>query len=470
MKVSELFKDKKDVVVFGVAGARKTSLGVKVAKEHLGARILYLSFGRENTASASKRFPSKNTDCYNFHTLAKRLLSIHSSRIIDRVDMSLVSATLKSNGIECRELHLIESTVILLEHFVTCGLPLTQLRRLMMHADFAHLKKQDKELVCYFFTQFWLISFRSEGYVSHDMYFKEATLTPTILPYDILIVDECQDLNDAMYQWIDNMRAANYGLKILKMGDPAQQIFSFMGASERFLFEKPDVVLGKTYRFGSKIAGFVNDFMENHPLPYYSGIMSDSALNGKLISYHNDGDAVQMIPELPGKVAVVSQYNLTLLQWMIRLTKSGYKYHVLGNIHAKEKSQIQALFQLYHTGRCNYSPWKNKDYAWIKEEAKHSGDKAMLVACRFIETLKRDDNIILEQVLRGRLSSADQADVILTTIHQAKGLEFDAVIVANDLPGESSISNISRPQTHCVYTTLTRAKTHLVYPAAYFNK
>lgn len=466
MKLRDFFKNKGSIVVFGVAGARKTSLGVGVAKAHPELRVLYLSFGRENTANASSRFP-ENAHCFNFHAYAKRCLSINPGRIIERIDLAYMSSFLRNLDIHLEQ-YIVESAMILLEHFSTSGLPINQLRKLLMHQDFSHLSKADKELVAYALTQFWLLSFKDENPVSHDMYLKEASMRPTVLPYDVLIVDECQDLNDAMYFWVDNMIANTRGLKILKSGDPAQQIFSFMGASERFLYEEPDLVLSTSYRFGENIATFVNRFMMKHPLPYFNSVGAERDKEDRLISYVDEVASVSSMASESGTKAIVTQFNLTVLQWMVKLTKLGFTYHVIGNIHTKEKQQLVNLFELCHYGRTSYSPWRGRDFAWVKEDAKLRNDTALILACRFVEKMNKQDFNLVKKVMDSRVSSK-KADYILTTIHQAKGLEFDHVFVSDDLPGVNWGAKMSKPEIHRVYTTLTRAKKTLFYPSGYFG-
>lgn len=468
MKVESLFDDSPHIVVFGVAGARKTSLGVKIAEHYVNERVLYLSFGRENTKSASDRFP-ENAECFNFHSFAKRQLGIAHSRIVDRIDMSMLSRRFHELDLGNVENYLIESVSLLIEHYTTSGVHLTQLRKLMLHNDFSHLPREQKEQVAFLMTQFWINAFKLEWSVSHDMYLKEASSIATRLNYSILIVDECQDLNDAMYHWVNNMQANTPCLKSIKLGDPAQQIFSFLGASSRFLYEKPKLIMDRTYRFGADLASVVNDFVAKHALPYMKAIQSAPNTITAVNTYQSDAELLDMIKD--GKrCAIVSQFNITLWQWMLKLTELDIKFHVLGKIHSHDQQQIKALHQLYHTGECRYPQWRNKDYQLIKLAAKEQGDKGLLLACRFIETLSYDKKGLFDRVMACSTPTRKGARVLLTTVHQAKGLDFSSVVVAADLPGDSAVSPLKASDVHRVYTTLTRAKDEVFLPYDYFKE
>ena len=73
--------DKKRINVIGVPGSGKTQLIHDVAVLAPEKKVLYLSFGHENTKNAKRRMP-KNVTCVSFHALARRHLLINSNRII----------------------------------------------------------------------------------------------------------------------------------------------------------------------------------------------------------------------------------------------------------------------------------------------------------------------------------------------------------------------------------------------------
>jgi superfamily I DNA/RNA helicase len=89
-----------------------------------------------------------------------------------------------------------------------------------------------------------------------------STLEPNItLPnYEILFVDECQDLNPLMWKVLDKMFETKGDKQIYLAGDDDQSIYGFNCADPNtFLHKKvshPDIILPKSYRLPKKIKDF----------------------------------------------------------------------------------------------------------------------------------------------------------------------------------------------------------------------
>jgi hypothetical protein len=96
--------------------------------------------------------------------------------------------------------------------------------------------------------------------------------TPIKYPewYDIIVIDEAQDMTVELYQIIRKyIRDANINPTIIIMGDQYQSVYEFKGANRRFL-TKCDKIWNKcfvekqlrtSYRVTRQIAAFVNDVM-----------------------------------------------------------------------------------------------------------------------------------------------------------------------------------------------------------------
>lgn len=460
---SKLFEKKQHNIIFGVAGSRKTSLAISLAKERPDLKFLYLSFGRENSLSAKGRFP-QNSECLNFHAFAKRIIGLPSKQLADRLTMQDVATSLSNCELKHKpQNHHIEFVTILLEHFCISDNHIKNIGSLLLHKDFATLNPRDKQLLGYFFTQFWILSFSTlSGKISHDMYLKEATMQPCIIHHDVLIVDEAQDCNDAMYKWVDNMKAVNPNLKTLMLGDPTQQIFSFIGASKRFLMEEPDFCLSRTYRFGSELASVTNRYMSQYKLPYYREIETTPSKHTVVEFYQGD-----TLPEECFRsgieTCIVSRFNITIWNWMFYLSKIGITYHVIGNTHLRDIDFIKRLLSLFNTGHCSDKRWSAMGFENLKREFDSIGDRNGYLACRFIEQTPNLTNKEIEITLRHLSREKKNADVILTTIHQAKGLEFESVVMSTDFIDAAKKNDT--PLVHQTYTAMTRAKSVIRLPS-----
>jgi hypothetical protein len=88
---------------------------------------------------------------------------------------------------------------------------------------------------------------------------KKAQLQNLRIPCTVLLVDECQDLDGCQVAWIEGQK--KFGTHIFLVGDSVQCIYGFRGAKSTHVMKLPDcidVMLTKSYRFGSRIAKIAN--------------------------------------------------------------------------------------------------------------------------------------------------------------------------------------------------------------------
>jgi nucleoside-triphosphatase THEP1 len=96
------------------------------------------------------------------------------------------------------------------------------------------------------------------------------------LEYDIIILDECQDMTKLYYKFVmkiikDNKPLLKQPITLCIFGDEHQNIFDFKGADERFLTYGPQIfestrewkelTISTSYRVTNQIAGFVNRYL-----------------------------------------------------------------------------------------------------------------------------------------------------------------------------------------------------------------
>lgn len=139
---------------------------------------------------------------------------------------------------------------------------------------------------------------------------------------DILIVDECQDLNLIT---LDIFHAYPAKVKVI-IGDQAQSIYSFMGCVSAFDFYKRQ---GKTYslstsfRVSAPIAEQIEKFCKTNISP---------DMNFKGIDYPSN---VQ-----PKTHAYIFRTNLTMIRQMIKFNKAKIQYKLV------TKQKVKQLFEL----------------------------------------------------------------------------------------------------------------------------
>lgn len=97
------------------------------------------------------------------------------------------------------------------------------------------------------------------GIRTFDVEMKRAQLAGVRIPGSVLLVDECQDLDECQVDLI--AKQLQYGTAIFFVGDAAQTIYSFRGAkSSNYMSLKNaiDLCLNKSWRFGPSIARIAN--------------------------------------------------------------------------------------------------------------------------------------------------------------------------------------------------------------------
>ena len=106
-------------------------------------------------------------------------------------------------------------------------------------------------------VEVWEYVVRS-GYRTFDIETKKAQLKGLRIPASVLLVDECQDLDEAQVEWIQGQK--EYGTHIYFVGDSAQSIYGFRGAKSANVMKLDclDTQMTKSWRFGKDIARVAN--------------------------------------------------------------------------------------------------------------------------------------------------------------------------------------------------------------------
>lgn len=254
------------------------------------------------------------------------------------------------------------------------------------------------------------------------------------------LVDEFQDLNQAQYQFLLAL-AGEAPASLLAIGDPNQAIYGFRGASPEFFRRLP----------ATRPAALVMHFPETYRLPppllaASRRVLPPAAQTGAPKISRRPGEAPPLLLEAPtpeGEAQAIAGAIEALVggvrhQWLFRdhLTSAGeagfgeiavlYRLHAQGELLAEELSRAGIPCQLVREG---IGPdWEDLDLA--------------------------------------------AARVKLLSLHAAKGLEFDYVLVAGCedglLPLRLAGDDPPDPEEErrLVYVGLTRARTQVILTRA----
>jgi len=303
------------------------------------------------------------------------------------------------------------------------------------------------------------------------MYLKKFALSARLIGYDYLVVDETQDLNDAMFSIIENISRNNQSIKTIKLGDPCQQIFTFIGSSSQFSRIAFDYQINTSHRFGKALCELANDFMEAQHLPYYTPIESSKDNTQILLSPSFE----KLTKKINGglRPTVIARYNMTLWYLLKNLALANIKCSLNGSGN-DELVFLKELYSLFLGNKSRHAKLKSTTYFRYSSNAKITHDNSAMLACKFVESIGSAGMEVFEKI-NNSLTSPDKANVLLSTVHQAKGLEFNHVLLMDDFGkcwSNESKRFISIPveDAHSVYTAITRAKKTLFVPQSWNKK
>ena len=247
----------------------------------------------------------------------------------------------------------------------------------------------------------------------------DATLESPV--YDMIIIDEAQDMSVTYFELVCKQLQKNQNAKICVIGDKFQSIFEFMGSDSRFiqfaelLFTCPKtdldlnwmtVNLSISYRITSEMADFINKC-----------VISE--------------DRIKAIKNGPKPKYMICNAFTGVYSEVIRLLKK-YKPEEIFVLAKSVKSQKSPLRKL-----ANKLSDKNKTPLYIPID---------------------DDKELDEEILQGKL--------VFSTFHQSKGLERKVVIIYGfddsyfRFSGDKDADNTRCPND--LYVALTRAKDKLI--------
>jgi superfamily I DNA/RNA helicase len=289
--------------------------------------------------------------------------------------------------------------------------------------------------------------------------------------YDVVMVDEGQDLNLLQHHIISNIVKPSG--RIIAVGDSQQSIYSFMGSSpEAFnkLKEKPKTTslpLSVTYRCSKKI---VEEAQKVFPdkIEYFEeaseGIVRKGSLN-----------------ELKEGDFLLCRNNLPLMEAFIDLLTQGKKAHIMGKDFSKSLLRIIRKVESSGKEQANevFKKMLNEKWEQLKEKGVHniSNNASYITLKENIEIVKILANAYggyenLESKM-DEIFTDDQEGITLSTIHKSKGLESERVFfyMPELLPSKYAKTDLELFAEKCLeFVAITRAKKELVYVKAITNR
>lgn len=306
---------------------------------------------------------------------------------------------------------------------------------------------------------------------------------PNLITKTVLVIDEAQDMDEDEFSLINALMGYNEEMRVIAVGDDDQNIYEFRGASskhlERFIHEKHAVKheLIENYRSKNNLVEFSNQFVQriNHRLKR-TAIIPIQPDNGRIkIVRHVSSNLITplvndiMDTGLSGTVCVLTKTNEEALQISSLLLRNKIQARLI---------QSNEGFSVYNLAEVRYflskldltdSMFTISDEMWLyakRELFKRYRPSSKLdivgnIIRDFEETNPKrkyisDLEVFIRESKLEDFFNENGETVFVSTIHKAKGREFDNVFLLLD-----NLSITTDAEKRILYVALTRAKNNI---------
>lgn len=416
------------IVVDAVAGSGKTTTLVDYANRWKGKRGLYLAFNREIADHAKGRFPPW-VSAQTTHSFAFKALGV--SKYADRLGR-IRRHTIRQAGIDVHSEYLtpdrmIRCILLALTNFCQDGGSELTVQHCGLEKSPLITQQQVLPRIAAVVKRF--LAFETSGLpFTHDIYLKRLELAGGIGDaFDYLMLDEAQDSNGVTLSLVRKS-----GKPVLFIGDTRQGIYAFRGAVNAMeLIEGKRFPLSMSWRFGEEVAKLCNAILSHSEKPLSTTVRGrpDRATTVEIYT----GKA-------PSRSFIMSRTNARLFEGLIGLMEAdksgkGIPFHVAGGFDILA-NQLLSAYALSRNDQQNVKdPYVRGFYNWddmLEEAAEEDPDAKKLV--KIVKDYGDQIPSIIDRLRGQHRPHFQDARIILSTAHKAKGLEADNVIVLDDFP------------------------------------
>jgi F-box protein, helicase, 18 len=437
-----------NIRINAVAGSGKTTTIIEYARTRpKKSKILYLAFNKSVKLEAAKKFEKlglTNVRVETAHSLAYKYIVV---RFGYKVRAQGYKSTELVEILKMRQLGERHAEYILANHILRfaayyCNSDALKLDDLDYLTTVTESKansfcRANYEILKRYTAEFLRMMNSREIEVTHDYYLKKFQLTCPKMKYDYILFDEGQDASPAMLDVFFNQDAT----KVI-VGDRHQQIYGWRFAVNSL--EKADYKtynLSTSFRFGEDVAKLA---------------MSVLRLKAHLFTT-KDTEHTEVFINGAGKFsditsrAILARTNLGLLLKAIEYvteTKNVRKIYFEGNInsytYAEDGTSLYDVLNLYLNKRSMIRDrliQRMKDMEELSQFIEKTGDPQLGMMVEIVEQYGDQIPRILSKIksLHVENEKRDEAEIIFSTVHRCKGLEYDQIELVNDFIKEDNI-------------------------------
>lgn len=448
------------LVVKAFAGAGKTFVLTRYALHRPDLRILYVAYNRAIKDEAVTKFPS-NVVCKTMHQLA---FASFGRKYKHKLKPNLRLRDI-ADTIEAFNWALAADIQKALSSFMSSADNAIDTRHFPVANDAAESIVKHQSNVLKGAQQVWakMIDEHDAFTATHDMYLKLFQLSQPDLSqrYDVILMDEAQDQNPCS----EAIVLGQPSCKLILVGDSHQQVYGFRGAEDAMdspAFSDVEVLyLTQSFRFGPKVAEAANALlaMKGETVKVSGWAASDCVVPAKQFALKHSPAP---------QVTFLGRTVMGVLHCALFFSRRHLKVHLVNGYEAYNLQLLEDLFWLSVDKKENVRDKRLLVdffcFSQYEDMAKQSGDPEMQRAVKVLDTYPKLDKELA--LLKSRLvPTEEEADIVVTTAHRSKGLEWPVTYLLDDYPDvldPKMPRSAQQDEINLLYVAATRAQQMLV--------
>jgi len=469
-----------NIIINAVAGSGKTATIIEYAKARSKeSKILYLAFNKSVKLEAVKKFADAGLDNVKVETAH----SLAYKHIVFKNHYKVKAHGYKTHEIagllglqRTGEKHAEYIVANHINKFVTyfCNSDKQKVQELnyldvisdskaktFVNTFYKYIEKQTRLLLSKMD--------KGEIEITHDFYLKKFQISNPVLPFDYILFDEGQDASPVMLDIFFRQRAT----KVI-VGDTYQQIYGWRHAVNSL--EKANFKtyrLSTSFRFSQDIANLAVEILK----------WKKHLFGHKPVLINGKGAKKEFKSR-----AILARTNLGLLARAIDnvVEKKKVKHiYFEGNInsytYADDGASLYDVLNLYNKKRKLIKDKlirEMKDLNELEEYIKKTDDVQLSMMVDIVKDYGNDIPDIIKTIKRMHVEDGEKekAEVIFSTVHRCKGMEYDVVQIAHDFITEQKLEKLKtghkeemdisklNEEINLLYVAITRTKNRLYIP------
>lgn len=468
----------KNIVIAATAGSGKTTTIIEASKlipKH--KRALFLAFNKSIVDELKKRLP-QSINCSTIHSLGMRSLMSHfhiSFQVSEYKTFNMCDSLLKGKKLSDKDKIIYKFNVANIINLLRLNMSSIDAESISQIDAFYDVGIIDDELDAVSIIWDKLTSY-NESFTNDynmidftDMVYLPIVKNISMKQYDVVLVDELQDLNTCQQKFIERL-VKPYG-RIIAVGDKRQAIYGFAGADIKSFeaFENREntlsLPLSVCYRCAKSIVSNAKTVYDD--IEYFDqqqegivrlGDVHEIQVNDMVVC-RNVRPLISLFFHFLKRKVKSTIKGKDIEQGLIKLLNKVKDYDKSFALTKLGEFRMQLITELRSKGIADHT--KHPKYINFVEKC-----EIISVIASECETMKQVE-ILLHEIFEEKRDAIN-----MMTVHKSKGLESDRVFYIEKfnneklIPSKYAIKDWERKQEqNLLFVCYTRAKKEFVYAA-----